>query len=439
MNFVLSRMGPFEHYKKPSPTGSIGYFDDNDNLVEWIFEEDCRLVANNGGTFKREFQAKWQKKIGEQLWDCSQFEQKVFDNVKRMIAIAAKYKVKSECGYLKLSITAFNNTSFHSNRIGPWTHNIQKKTFYKSLELSLPLVRKLVGEFGTTCLYDINEPEFGSDGERWRLPINGLYCFGDKAGTHKGTPYADLVKKGLSNSFGNVYWYAMVLHEFLRLGVKPENIISGCRFNYDPKTFDIDTETAVYNCMWEILRWLGHEPITKCVQVVHGCGGEGKDNTPFALHHWQINDTRPDVFISTDKTFSGTREKVLDPTGKFKRWGRQTPAEIYVMFKKIFESMAAGKTSKNWYLEILTYSDLFDESGEAVNRAYKESFGANLPGWGSYPTPIKPPVDPVVPPTPDPVEPPFSLQGEWNNNKREILISIGVVVILTLIAILVKC
>ena len=393
IKFAISPMGPGGHYKIPSPTGSLGFFDDNKRLMPDLWERYVRMVKNCGGTHIRLFQFKWHFECSPGKWDLAIFNRHIFDDVKQMIAIAKKYNIT-------IIISLFSNSDFSSGRIGPWTSNLQGKTFYKSIDHSLAVVRKCFAEFGNTIEYEIcNEPMFGANGDQWKKPVKigskEYYCFADEGGKHRGWTYAELKKLGIQDKFGNVYWFAMMWRELIKLGVKSG--ISGCRFNYDKKTLKPDTLTSVYGAAGDILKWYGltYGNTSPWLQCIHGAGGvPGNDRTPFALAQYKATDKRPICFISTDQTL----RKVLDPTGKYLRWERQTPEQLYQNKKLIFKNMADGKILFDWYLENLTHVDLVPSEAVATNKAYWEIFGADLPGWGSEPPLPEPEPEPIIPP-----------------------------------------
>jgi hypothetical protein len=114
----------------------------------------------------------------------------------------------------------------------------------------------------------------------------------------------------------------------------------------------------------------------------------------------------------------------------------------YTVYLYVFEHNKAGRLFKVEVLPQTWEKDYGIEGMLAAAKAYKKAYGVALYNAGKYPEPvivdpvIPDPVTPDVPDVPDVVvKPPFSLQGEWNNNKGKILVAIGIIVILLLIAI----
>jgi hypothetical protein len=178
--------------------------------------------------------------------------------------------------------------------------------------------------------------------------------------------------------------------------------------------------------------------------------GKYKSVMPRWCHGWQVKEQLVDLIIKANAKGSWTL--ALSTDGR-KRDELVTPAWLAGKVKAALETIGKdnlqlgpeyGNALKFAGIEHMIADNLAEDVAifEAVVKVLEKFFGEKITPRKPYVWPIDPPEpppsDPPEPPKPDlPEKPPFSLRGEWNNNKKQILITIGIVVIFTLIAIVI--
>jgi hypothetical protein len=350
----------------------LGWRGDDGRIDLKICENDLREAANAGANATSLFKPTFELKVGDNLWDVSQFNPAEFDDTRGVIALCHKCHIQPWV------------TLWFNHGKGPWTFNVYGlKDPYSSVELSEAYVQRVVAELGPdVCYRIICEPLYKG---KWadKNPIQVGSCW---------------------------YWLAKMIEKLWACGVPAENIMYGPELKYtvDGGEFNIDDAHKIYDQAAEVVRidlkkqgwtldainkklnagWQDQHTCARAGEVMDGVTWPIGRESQFVADMWGKATSLRRCMASDD----GARIKPADG----ERWSRPSPQQQYISAKGLMQY----PFPKGLAIEVLGYkhNDEIYRQLEAVSQAVFDATGERPDNYGKFPKPEVPPVEPPIPP-----------------------------------------